>query len=268
MGRNKIDRTGERSINAFGSEMVIINSCTEFNEKHNRNYTYIDVYFPKYNWTFKNQRYGDFKKGQIKCPYERRYYGIGYLGEGDYKSKENGKDTRVYITWKSMLQRCYSEKYHKKHTTYKDCTVCDEWHNFQNFAKWYEDNYYEIEGQKMHLDKDILCKGNKIYSPETCIYVPQTINGLFIKNNSNRGESVIGTTPSKGKYMTRCQMINPETGMSKSEYLGCYDTQGKAFEVYKYYKERNIKMVADYYKEQIPIKLYNSLYDYEVEITD
>ena len=121
----------------------------------------------------------------------------------------------------------------------------------------------------MELDKDILIKGNKIYSPETCIFVPQTINSLFVKRDNKRGESVIGTSPRKnGKYVVHCNLINPETGESKCEYLGVYDTQEKAFQVYKYYKEKNIKEVADYYFGRIPDKLYNAMYNYEVEIND
>ena len=256
---SKIDRIGERNYNTFGSEMII----TKY--RMNRD---IDVYFPEYNWTARNVTYQHFKNGKIKCPYERRTCGIGYLGEGKYKVRENGKPTRVYETWKSMLQRCYDKKLHKKRPTYIGCEVCDEWLNFQNFAKWYKDNYYEVEGELMCLDKDILIKHNKIYSPETCIFVPQTINILFTKNNSKRGESVIGTTLHQGKYETRCSLINPETGESKQEYLGLYETQEEAFKVYKYYKENNIKEVADYYFGRIPDKLYDRLYNYEVEIDD
>ena len=168
-----------------------------------------------------------------------------------------------------MLTRCYSEKEHKKHPTYIDCEVRDEWRNFQNFAKWYENNYYTVKGEIMHLDKDILVKHNKIYSPETCIFVPQAINKLFVKSDKSRGSSVIGTSPLKnGKYRAYCQIFNPETGKSKRSHLGVYNTQEKAFEVYKQFKEKNIKEVADYYKEQIPINLYNALYRYKVEITD
>nr|DAJ41339.1 MAG TPA: hypothetical protein [Caudoviricetes sp.] len=255
----KIDRTGEENVNNFGSEMVIV-ECRKNND--------IDVYFPEYDWTFKNATYQSFKNSLIKCPYEKRVYGVGYLGEGKYKSKENGKITRVYKTWQHMLERCYDEKYQKRQPTYKDCTVCEEWHNFQNFAEWYYNNYYKIEGQQMNLDKDILIKGNKVYSPETCIFVSQTINKLFIKRDGKRGDSVIGTSPVNGKYKVYCRLINPKTGKSKQEYLGYYDTQEKAFEIYKYYKEKNIKQVADYYKGQIPTILYNALYNYEVEITD
>lgn len=259
MGK-EINRIGERNYNNFGSEMVIVNynGCMD-----------IDVYFPEYDWTFKGATYNNFKKGEIKCPYERRFYNVGYLGEGKYKVSENGKNTRVYDTWKAMLQRCYSEKEHERHPTYIGCEVYEGWHNFQNFAKWYKDNYYEVGNEKMCLDKDILFKGNKIYSPDTCIFVPETINKLFIKNDKNRGESVIGATLCKnGKYQAQCNIINPETGKSKQEYLGLYDSQEKAFQVYKYHKERNIKQIADYYKIHIPQKLYDTMYNYEVEIDD
>lgn len=258
MGK-EINRIGERNYNNFGSEMVIVhyNGCMD-----------IDVYFPEFDWIFKHAKYNNFKKGEIKCPYERRFYNVGYLGEGKYKVSENGKNTRVYDTWKAMLQRCYSEKEHERHPTYINCEVYEGWHNFQNFAKWYKDNYYEVGNEKMCLDKDILFKGNKIYSPDTCIFVPETINKLFIKNDKNRGESVIGTTPVNGKYQAQCNIINPETGKSKQEYLGLYDSQEKAFQVYKYHKERNIKQIADYYKIHIPQKLYDAMYNYEVEIDD
>lgn len=258
--RMKIDRTGERRMNNFGSKMIIVGY---------RNAQDIDISFTEYNWIIKNQQYYNFKKGNIKCPYEPRCSNVGYIGEGKYKTKENGKATRVYSTWHSMLQRCYDEKNREKYPTYKGCTVCNEWHNFQNFGKWYDKNYYTVEGERMCLDKDILVKRNKVYSPETCIFVPETINSLFTKRQNDRGESVIGTSLTQnGKYRAYCSLINPKTGKSKYEHLGCYETQEKAFEVYKYYKERNIKEVADYYKDKIPQKLYDALYNYEVEITD
>ena len=256
---SKIDRIGEEGVNNFGSKMVIAGYRT------NRD---IDVYFPEYNWTAKNVTYQNFKKGEVKCPYEKRYFGIGYIGEGKYKVKENGKHTRAYKTWNSMLQRCYSEKYHKKHPTYVECEASKWFHNFQNFGIWDEENYYSIEGEKMCLDKDILVKHNKVYSPENCIYVPQTINSLFIKSDKTRGDSVIGTSLQKGKYVVYCSLFNPETGKSKNEYLGLYETQEEAFKVYKYYKEKNIKEVANYYKNKIPEKLYDSMYNYKVDIND
>ena len=260
MGNKAIDRIGEKNINNFESEIVIV----EYRKWNN-----IDVYFPEYDWTFKNANYSNFKKGNIKCPYGKSVYGIGYFGEGKYKSKENGKRTRVYKTWHDMLKRCYDPKYHEKYLTYKDCNTSEKWLNFQNFGEWDSENYYEVEGERMHLDKDILIKGNKIYSPDACIYVPQTINNLFVKNDKKRGEYPIGVCHlENSKYMVCCHLIDTETGKSKRKTLGYYDTEIEAFEVYKYHKEKNIKLVADYYKEQIPAKLYETLYNYQVEITD
>lgn len=256
---NKTDRIGKRNYNTFGSEMVI----TDYRKAND-----IDVYFPQYDWIAKNTRYDVFKNGNIKCPYEPRIYGIGYLSEGKYKGSENCKKTRVYDTWYGMLERCYDEKLHKKHPTYIGCEVCEEWHNFQNFAEWYEENYYEIEGERMCLDKDILVKHNKVYSPETCVFVPQAINKLFTKRDNDRGKCPIGVSPFKNKYRAYYSLYNFEKNKSEWKHLGYYDNQEKAFEIYRYYKEKNIKEVADYYKNKIPEKLYNGMYNYIVEITD
>ena len=257
----KINRTGERRINNFGSEMII---------KEYRKYSDIDVYFPEYDWTAKNREYKGFKNGNIKCPYERRYFGVGYIGEGKYKVWENGKNTRVYKTWNHMLERCYDENLHEKEPTYKDCKVYEEWLNFQNFAEWYENNYYEIEGEVMCLDKDILNKGNKIYSPDTCVFVPHNINILFVKRDNNRGDYPLGVSYNKQheKFQAHCNIYDFKENKSKRKHLGLYNTPQEAFETYKQFKEKHIKKVADYYNGLIPKKLYDSMYEYKVEITD
>ena len=103
--REIINRVGEINYNTFGSKMIIV----EY-----RGALDIDVYFPEYDWIVKNVRYTVFKNGNIKCPFDRSVFGVGYLGEGKYKCKENGKDTRVYKTWHHMLERCYDKKYKEK----------------------------------------------------------------------------------------------------------------------------------------------------------
>lgn len=250
-----MNRTGEINYNNFGSKMII---------SVYRNTRDIDVYFPEYDWTKESVRYENFKNGSISCPYERRTCGIGYLGEGKYKTREDGKETEYHITWKTMMIRCYSDNKHKKYTTYIKCTVCDEWHCFQNFAKWYEENYYKIENEKIDLDKDILNKGNKIYSPNSCIFVPRRINSLFVKNDIDRGEYPIGVSYRKreGVYVAQCR------NDKNREFLGRFNNSIDAFNSYKEYKEKIIKEVADKYKDKIPNKLYEALYKYEVEITD
>ena len=259
MGRKVIDRTGEERLNKFGSKMVI---------SRYRNNLDIDVYFPEYNWTFERAQYQSFKNGNIRCPYELRIYGVGYIGEGKYKMLENGKQKKEFRVWYDMLKRCYDPKYQKERPTYKGCKVENDWLNFQNMAEWLEENYYEVPGEVMCLDKDILCKGNKIYSRETCIFVPEKINVLFTKCDKTRGDCPIGATilPS-GNYQVECR-----NGYGESVYLGTYSTKEEAFRVYKEYKEKVIKEVIDSYEGIIPEPFYSKLreamYNYEVEITD
>ena len=259
MGRKRINRTGEEGINNFGSKMVI----TRYNDEKN-----IDVYFPEYNWVFEHARYNKFKKGNIKCPYERRVCRVGYLGEGKYKAFENGKRHKYYVIWYDMLRRCYDSNFHKEHPTYKGCAVEEYLLNFQNMGKWLEENFYEIHGETMCLDKDILCKGNKIYNRETCIFVPQRINSLFVKCDKSRGKNPIGVAelPS-GNYQVYCN-----NGYGGRDYLGTYPTKEEAFRVYKENKEKVIKEVIDSYEGIIPephySRLKTAMYNYEVGIDD
>ena len=249
-------RVGETQINNFGSKMII----TKYRSRND-----IDIYFPEYEWTAEHAIYQNFKNGHIKCPYERRVYNIGYLGEGPYSSRENGKATKLYNTWKNMLKRCYDPKLHEKEPTYIGCTVCDEWLNFQNFALWYDENYYEIPGQRMALDKDILIKGNKIYSPDACCFTPQNINTLFTKRDNDRGDCPVGVYYDKQskKYKAKCSL-----GTGRQKHLGYYDTSEEAFNAYKEFKEAYIKKVANDYIEDIPFELYRAMINYEVDIDD
>ena len=256
---SKIDRTGEERLNAFGSKMII---------KKYRKAIDIDVYFPEYDWIFEHATYGKFKKGEIKCSYEPRTLGVGYLGEGKYKTRENGKVHKYYKIWHGMLTRCYDPKFHEKRPTYDGCKVEDYLLNFQHMCEWLENNYYEIPGEQMCLDKDILCKGNKIYSRETCIFVPKRINNLFVKSDNRRGDYPIGVSdlPS-GDYQVNCS-----NGYGKLIPLGTYSTKEEAFQAYKEYKEKVIKEVIDSYEGKIPEPFYSRLkeamYNYEVEIDD
>ena len=105
-------------------------------------------------------------------------FGVGFVGVGSHIPVVNRRATRAYGVWQSMLGRCYNVKVQVKCPTYKDCTVCDAWHNFQNFAEWYELNH--IEGYQ--IDKDIKIPGNRVYSPETCLFVSPHENSIKANN--------------------------------------------------------------------------------------
>ena len=117
-------------------------------------------------------------KGQIKYPYHRSVYGIGYFGNGKYSARANNQKTEEYSKWFSMFVRCYDEKFQEKQPTYIGCSVSDDFCNFQNFAEWYNKNKYECR-YPLELDKDFLYEGNKEYSPSTCCLIPKEINSLI-----------------------------------------------------------------------------------------
>jgi len=256
--KNEIKRIGEINYNKYGSKMTIV----EYNSYNNITVEFDNGYKTK-------SGYGVFKKGNIKSPYDKSVCNIGYIGEGKYKiNNTNGKHSNEYSKWAYMFTRCYNENERENNPTYKNAIICDEWHCYQSFAKWYEENYYQVENELMVLDKDILYKGNKVYSPETCIFVPERINVLFVKNDARRGDYPIGVSWYKesSKYMSNYSKI--EGGKKVQKYLGLYTSSKKAFEVYKQNKEKYIKEVAEEYKNNIPKKLYDALYKYEVEIDD
>lgn len=257
----KNNRVGEINISNEGYKMKIV----EYNKAIDIWIEFQDEYKAKIHTT-----YNCFKNGEIKNPYHPRVFGVGYLGQGKHEPYTNGKSTRCYTTWQHMLRRCYSTRVLNTHPTYRNCIVCDEWLCFQNFAEWYYNNYYEIKGETMCLDKDILFKGNKIYSPKTCIFVPEKINTLFTKSDATRGEYPIGVSPDIRGNRLIAQCHTHKNDRNKSDYLGSFPLNKpfQAFTCYKNYKENYIKQVADEYKELIPQKLYEALCKYEVEIND
>ena len=132
----------------------------------------------------------------------------------------------------------------------------------------FKNGKYEIDGEKTCLDKDILFKHNKIYSPDTCVFVPQTINNLFTKTNKKRGEYPIGVSYYKRYDNYTASMSVMENGIKKHKTLGYFNTPEDAFQKYKLEKEKYIKDIAEKYKDKISNAVYNALINYNVEITD
>ena len=166
----------------------------------------------------------------------------------------------VYNRWCSLRRRVLSEKFKKEKLTYKDATICDEWLNYQDFTKWFYENWKPWMDSSWHLDKDILIKGNKHYSPETCAFVPHEINSLFMSTKKIRGLYPIGVNKERDKFRVRIG--------GKRKHIGIFDTIEEAFQAYKIAKEEYIKEVADKWKPFIDNKVYEAMYNYIVEITD
>ena len=168
-----------------------------------------------------------------------------------------------------MLQRCYDNIYRRTRPTYQDVTCCNEWLLYENFYEWLhlQENFGKwLNGEKWELDKDILVKGNKIYSPETCCLVPHNVNCLFLKSDASRGNLPIGVHKNRNAYECSCR--DPLT--DKDGYIGQSHTIEEAFQIYKNYKENLIKQIAqiEYDKKNITKECYDAMMRYEVEITD
>lgn len=247
------NRVGETSKTFFGTIMTII----EYKNNKDITVQFEDGYI-------KNTRYGEFISGEVRYPYEKSVFKRGYIGEGKYKVSVKQKHTIQYHYWYDMLKRCYDKRYVDKHNTYDDKSVCDEWLNFQNFARWFDDNFYTVDDHRMELDKDILHTNAKQYSPENCVFTPKIINTLFVKpsGRKKRKEPLsLGVTKDRdGSYKMR---VSKRLDNDRETHRG-FSTNKEAFEKYKEVKELYIKEIADRFKSQIPIVLYEALYRYEV----
>lgn len=205
------------------------------------------------------------KRGNIKNPYWKTVYGIGMVG--NTTACKDGNVKKSYRCWYNIIGRCNLKEYQENHIyyTYKDVEVCSDWLMYENFEKWYDKNNWNSL-EDLELDKDILVKGNKIYSPEACVFVPQRINVLFTNRKNKRGMYLIGVDyrETVNKYYAKLNCI-------KHHHIGCFNTELEAFYAYKNAKESYIKQVAEEYKSKypnFPQKLYDAMYSYKIEIDD
>lgn len=241
-------RLGEKYLTKEGYNIEIVNykSCLS-----------CDVLFQD-GLILHNIRYEQVKNGEVKNPYKRNFFGIGFIGQGVHKSKTGNIHSKAYNTWVNFLGRCYNKNTQIKQPSYIGCSVDERWQNFQIFAGWYQENY--VEGY--HLDKDILIKGNKVYGPDTCCFVPREINQLFVTRKRYRGDLPIGVSINYNHYkVSICKGTNHEA------WYG-FKCPTEAFNRYKIEKESYIKEIAEKWKPRITLIVYKALISYEVEIND
>ena len=255
----KKEREGEIHINNQGCLMKII--------KYN-SFKDVDVEFQDEYKAIINSQYHHITDGTTQNPYYPTVYGVGIVGE-KYQSHIGQRATKEYSAWKGIIQRSFDKEYKNEKSTYKNVTCCKEWLLFENFYEWIhnQSNFDKwLNNKNWHVDKDILKKGNKIYSPQTCCLVSQRVNALFIKDNAKRGSLPIGVTKSQHRYTSQCR----DAENNKTKYNGSYDTVEEAFEAYKKYKENVIKIVAqeEYDNGNITEECYRAMMLYSVEITD
>lgn len=253
--RTPIDqRLGEIKLNNQGRKMIVITY---------RNANDIDVKFEN-GFIVEHTQYQLFERGTISDPFFPSLCGVGYMGMRTVYTKSD-EYARPYEVWSSMMKRCYNENC-QRHRWYENCKVDERWHNFATFYKWWQENYYELpeEMGRIELDKDFKDKHCRTYGPDTCLLIPQRINGCKPNRRTGNKEFPIGLTfnKKKQKYQVRMNIDGEDT------IVGHYDTLDEAFQVLKITKENELHKLAELYKPYIPPGVYDAVRNYKVEITD
>jgi hypothetical protein len=187
-------------------------------------------------------------RGNVKNPFRVMLYGVGYIGDGKHTSVTS---RRQYNIWQGMLERCYSEA-HPHHKHYEDVTVCEEWHNFQNFADWcltqegFKDKYFEI-------DKDFMVTGNRLYSPKTCCFIPTVINSFFLN-----GKGLYKKDKSLGTGVTETPSGTFRASLNKVK-LGSFPSQRQAEVAFTNYKKYSLWLLATEFKDRLDNSVYERL---------
>ncbi len=209
--------------------------------------------------------------GSVKPPMQPSVEGIGYFGIGRFVPNSYAKGEvapeKIYGYWVRMFSRCYNEFELQKSTgrSYADKYVHEHWHNFQNFAEWaLSQPNWDEEG--FELDKDLLVKGNDVYSESTCCFLPAEINVFLVDKRSGKYpkgvHEITPKTPNETVgYIARCNVDG------ERKYLGFYPTPEQAFEAYKQCKEAHAKVLAERWKHKLTDVAYNALYDFKAEMS-
>ena len=92
--------------------------------------------------------------------------------------------TQAYMTYANVVKRAKTGgEYQAKNPAY--IGTSNGFEDFQAFADWATQQIgYGVPG--FELDKDLLVPGNKVYSQETCCFLPKEINTALIRDHSSK----------------------------------------------------------------------------------
>ncbi len=200
------------------------------------------------------------KEGSVLNPYHPKIYGVGFIGEGEYLCKINGKIHPYYDAWRGCLRRCYDHKWQDRFPRYKGCTFYEGWYNYQDFSKWSDQQIF-YPGYK--LDKDLIVYGNNVYGPETCVYLPNELNCIIAEHWLDRAlpkgvNKVLDFEKSKKKYTANCNRVG------RGYTVGYFETVEEAAEFYILTKENYVKERAMVWKDLISSRAFEALMVWKV----
>lgn len=240
---------------AFGTQFQTKKggACTVISYVNNKN---VLVMFE--DGTLVNCRSGNLTRGMVSNPNKPSVFGVGVCDMDNIDCENNKK----YQLWYSILRRAYSDVYHQGKPTYKDVEVCDRWKRFSKFSEDIEKIPFFDKSltSGYELDKDILVKGNRIYSPTTVCFVPRSINIIFKTPKNNQTKLPVGVTFNKrlNKYVACLNGYN-----EKSNHIGVFETVEEAHERYVLEKKKHLVNLLDLYENEIEYKVYQALLNWD-----
>jgi len=186
--------------------------------------------------------------------------GVG-INDRKYPMKIQGKRLKESDLWNDLLKRCYSHSVQRNHPTYLGCSASENFKSYSYFYEWCQ-NQIGFGQENYHLDKDLLFKGNKLYSEDTCLFLPSSLNLLLLTSKKRRGLLPLGVSLQGNRFKSDCRTEAPNS------HIGYFDTPEEAFQAYKQAKENYVKTQAEKWKALIDPRAYAALMAYEVSIAD
>lgn len=237
------------------------NKCGEFEIVEYQNARKVKIRFIKTGYEC-TVRASNILDGQVRDPYLPTVYGIGVTGN-KYPAKKNGKDLKEYKLWHGLLERCYCPKSLASKPTYIGCSVSDNFKSYEYFYEWCQEQV-GFGNEKWEIDKDLLVKGNKVYSEDTCVFLPREINSALTHRKDVDNELPVGVLPvtNSTKYQASIKLDG------KTHYLGSFKTPELAFQAYKEKKEWSLTQLAFKWGYLLDPRAEKALYNYRVEIDD
>ena len=189
--------------------------------------------------------------------------GVGY-NDGKYIQVKGSDVEYAYNIWRKMLDRCYDEGFRKGTNTYSDCYVSEDFKQFSRFYEWAK-NQVGFRLENYHLDKDILVKGNKVYSKDTCVFIPCGLNQFLVNRINFRGDNPVGVYFQKRNGLFHSRVNN---GFGKLLHIGYFETKEDAFNAYKEEKMAIALKLINYYRDQVDERVLVSLANVNFSIED
>lgn len=184
--------------------------------------------------------------------------GVGIFEPEIYRWNQTPEILKAYRIWQGMHERA-EPKYIAKRPTYAGTTVAPAFHRFVEFYEWAKEQQgWGLDG--FQLDKDLLGKGSLIYSPGTCVFLPQRLNVMITKVGNKTTDLPPGVSRTRdGTYRTYVR------NNGKRITLGTYPSIDEAFAIYRSAKEELIREVAREYQEFIEPRAFDALMEYQVD---